>query len=784
VPLLGLIAAVTPAVASQAGTPRLEQVVASSESITVVGPAVATNNAPVPWRIGYALDAPGPYVNASITATADTTQSFAGVTASVPPDWSVSWSSDGTTFTPTPTSATRIARFTNPLLPRRATGRVVPVPPPPDAAIDANSTGDGYVPTILGGRAYMVHHHHDDANNPISCTDLTIKQICPGYPTTLGAYANNAPGAPVVVDGTLWFKINDTQLGLVCIVPATGTSCGRVNLVSRPKYVWEMGLDRSSQPVAIGTKIYLVVDDHQIHCLDVITRLACSGYPKATALVGRIPATANTEYEVGLIDVAVDGNRLYVSFADDMAQPTVRPWNEPVKRGYLHCFDVGSGQPCSNWATPVTVALAANDRNAVAVFFRKDAAGNRTGVCLGSLFSRTCVGLDGTNPTTKATPDGMWGTFNRNNCCSIPYLAAWHEAEGPTRTFHAAGGWWTSAGSGVFCWDWTTDAPCSGNGYTDGLRRNLPPNSGGGPYGFTTVGTCAWGATDSRKVFSFSVADGTPGCKRYTFSVSVRPRSFYCDGNSRPLPWSQARFSDASLVAGTEFTRARMTVVNTSTNTAVAGPVNLLGTNGSVDLSGIPEATNQELRAEVELEAVATNAWDDGVAPKIELLFSGDPIQFCTNPTPSLGCSTNPREVTLSAVTGTNATAARTVPVSGDAGCSGTVTGKVVEDADRNGTITGTDPGIAGLTIVFRRNGTSVATATTSAAGTYTVTLNPPGTYDLDLTLTGTSYTVSVDPDGTLDGRSTVSVPTAGTVTADFGLQAPPGAAITPIGAT
>lgn len=772
-----LIVAVAPVVGSRSGTSALAQAPTVTESVTVDGPAVATNNAAVPWRVGYALDASGPYANATVTATADATQSFAGVTANVPPGWSASWSSDGTTFTGTPSATTRIARFTNPLQPRKATGRVVAVPPPPDSSIDAASTGDGYVPTILGGRAYLVHHHHNDANNPISCTDLTTKQICPGFPRTFGAYAGVAPGAPVAVDGRLWFRINDTQLGLVCI-ETTGASCGRVNLAARPQYQWEMGLERSSPPVAIGSKVYLVADDHNVYCLDTVTATPCTGYPKPTALTAVLNPVAPTTTEVGLIDVAVDGTRLYASFSDDFARPSVAPWGDP-KRGYLHCFDVATGLPCPDWPG---LALAADYRIGPAVFFRKNAAGQRTGVCLGSRQMRHCVGLDGKNSTSLSTPEGMWGTFNVNSCCWISYVPAWYEAEGPTRTFHAAGGYPNDQGSGVFCWDWTTDLPCSENYYTNGLRRGLPPNSNRGPYGFTMVGTCAWGATDDAKIFSFSVVDGTPGCKRYTTSVTARPRSFYCDGQSRPLPWSQARLSDASLTPGTEFTFARMTIVNTETNTPVAGPVNLLNTNGTIDLSAIPEPTNQELRADIELEVVGTTAWNDGTPPKIELLFTGDPIQFCTNPTPTLTCTTNPRQITLNAVTGTNATAARNIPVTADNTCSGTITGTIVEDADRNATITSTDPGIPGLTIVFRRNGTQVATTTTSTTGAYTITLNPPGTYDIEITLTGTTYTVAVDPDSTLDGRTTLAVPTNGTITANFALQTPPGAPITPIG--
>jgi hypothetical protein len=776
--LLCLLVAAGGVVTAQADPARGNPPVTVTEQVTVDAPPTATNNGRLPWRVGYELDASGPVLGATVGGTADAKQSFVGATVTSPPDWTVSWSDGTTTFTPTPSATTRIVRFTNLLLPRRSTGRAVVAPPPPEAVINAPTTGDGYVPTILEGRAYMVHHHHHDVDKPISCTDLTTKLICPDYPTNLGAYANNAPSAPVAVDGKLWFKINDAGLGLVCIDPPTGTSCGRVNLVNRPKSIWDMGLDRSSQPVAIGTKIYLVVDDHNVYCLDASTKLACSGYPKPTALAGSLAALpakdGNNDFagQVGLIDVAVDGNRLYASLADDFAWSIRKP---STPRGYLHCFDVATGQPCTGWSGPVTVVTAAGDRFAFAVFFRKNAAGARTGVCLGSQFSRTCVGLDGTNPTTRPTPEGMWGTFNASNCCWIPYLAAWHEAEGPTRTFHAGGGFDhrpndAGLGSAVFCWDWVTDDPCATNGYTNGLRRGLPPNSPGGPYGFTTVGTCAWGATDRKVLFSFDTTDGNPGCKRQTVSVTVAPERFYCDNATRSLSWSEARLSDASLTPGNEFNAARLSVVNTGTGAVVAGPVELLGTTGVVGLTGIPWSTNKELRVDVDLVAVGTKAWDDNVAPKVELIFDGDPVQFCVDPMVSLTCDTSPREVTLAAVTGTGARAARAVAVASDANCAGTVSGTVVEDTNRNGAIDVADPPIAGISVTIRRNGTTVATTTTSSTGAYTMAIAPPGQYVVQIA--AGSYEVAVDPDGTLDGTTTVTVATAGTVTANFGLRA------------
>jgi hypothetical protein len=748
--------------------------VTHDEELTVSGPTTVTMGDPADWRIGYRSTATTPVADARIVVDLLARQRARTGSVTVPPDWEIEYSNDGgTNYSASPVGTVDVVRVGADLLPSKASGRILSIPPPITTVSTAGTGGDGYAPFIVGSRAYLLHHHTD--GNNIACVDLNTKTLCPGYPKAAGLYLGQMPGVPVLVGNELWYKVNDTDLGLQCLDLTSGNSCGRHDFVDRPQYPWYWGVDRGSQPVTYGGKVYLVADDHRIYCYNPATDADCTGYPKSTALYGVAPtiprvaasgAWAGTAMEVGIIDVALDGSKLYASLATDWSggHDSTGQALSASRKGFLHCFDVATGTACSGWTTPITVSPTGEDFFALPVFFRKNAAGQRSGICLGSRLRRTCADLNRGNVTTKDTVEGMWGV---NKDFSHAYInGALLEAEGATRTyFHRA--WYKNQ---VHCWNWVTDAPCTGDGFVNGLKDNFAPGANGA-YGFTTSGTCGWGATDNQLLVSFDTATGALGCSRQTVSLNVRPQDFYCDSGSHPHTWDRVQLRDVRLARDVEFRSVRVTVRRTDTGAVVAGPVEMIDTVGTVDLAGVSSAAG-ELTVEVDLEAVGTVAWDDSKAPKVELLFDGDPVQTCLGSEVDLACRMNPRTVQVVATTTKTATvASATASVGLHPTCAGIAGGTVRIDADDSGTQTAADPPAVGLPVEISRNGTLVQQTSTDANGRFEFEVSPPGAYRITIPFIGrlSSYGALLDPDtGTADGSATVTVVGGETITANF----------------
>jgi hypothetical protein len=726
------------------------------------------------WAVGYSHDAGVPITGVATTLDLKQWHTAVAGTAKAPPDWSVAYSSDGgVTYSPTPGAGTNMLRVATSLVPSRATGRIAEVPPPISTISTAVTSGDGFAPIIVGTRAYLLHHHLPDASKPLSCIDLVTSTTCAGYPRTAGAYTSMMPGVPVVIDGRLWYRLNDANLGIACFDPVAVAGCGRHDFVDRPQYIHYMGIDRGSQPVAFGTRIFMVADDHKIYCYDTGTAANCPSYPRSTVLAGIAPTIPRAQVgggwdgkgtQVGLIDVALHDSNLYASLSNR--------WANGTEKGWLHCISLTSGAACPGWSSPVEVTPSSGDRWAFAVFFRKNADGERTGVCLGSWKSRTCTNFDGSARVTKATDlgaNGAWGVNNRWGNSFEYIIGALLEAEGPTRTYHHV----TAGDNQVICWDWVTDAPCTGGGFVDGIKSNFAPDANGA-YGFTTYGTCAFGSSDNRVFMAFSTVTGAIGCTSQFATLSVRPSAFYCDGKSHPFSWDRMALRDTVLTAGEQFTSVEATLVDTATGETVLGPVQLIGGTGVVDLGTVP-ASVAELRVDVTMDAVGTAAWTDGSPPRIELLFDGDPVQSCVTTAVAVACAMSPRQVQVVATTAkTGAIGAATASVGLDPSCGGTVTGTVRLDADADGTVTSADPPGVGIPVEVVSGGSVIGTTNTDATGSFSIYVAPPGTYTVRIPLVGRldGYTSIGEGDGTDDGQRAVSVTGGSTVTSDFILRA------------
>ena len=143
----------------------------------------------------------------------------------------------------------------------------------------------------------------------------------------------------------------------------------------------------------------------------------------------------------------------------------VNPATRPIV-----CIDVTTGVACTGWSTPKDFLI----RNIVN---HHDANGVADGVCAVNSTESKCV--TDAAPGTVITA-GPWPIVD-------DYYSVSEEAELGTKTLFATG----LGDSGMACWDWTTNASCTGGRWDafgasrfDGASNPLPQ-----AYGATSDGT-------------------------------------------------------------------------------------------------------------------------------------------------------------------------------------------------------------------------------------------------------------------------------------------------------
>ncbi|MCB0037017.1 MAG: hypothetical protein KDE51_23465, partial [Anaerolineales bacterium] len=578
------------------------------------------------WLLEYENTSGEFLPNAEINNVLSPGQEYIVGSSKAPPGWDVSYSTDnGSTYAATePAIGVTDILFSNQLISPEAGGTLTELPEPLQA-VNQGTGGDGFVPILAGDRIYAIFHHQ---NFKLSCIDRTTNTVCPGYPklvtqqvdaTTYSFIADQSPGGGVFINDLVYMMgyRSDGAFGLLCWDSSTDDLCDTAGYtVMATGYGHGTGWPRAWGPQAIGNEIYLISDNHQIHCFDTSTNTLCSGYPKNSALVGSV-AAGNAG---GLIDMETDAatGRIYGAY-----------------RGYIHCFDTNTDAPCANWSEPVYT----NNSQHNGLFFRKATNGVRNGICVrpwqnsgGSTV--TCYNLDGTTPSTLPT------TFNCGGG-TTGYCGYWQihtDTEVGSKLILSS---WIGNGS-AFCWDWVTNAPCQGAGYVNGVINHVS-NTGQTTleYGAVSDGTCVYSLGDRGLLHTFDPVTGTAPCSAVdsitTPSLRVTPAEFTCDGSVPNFTWNKLEVTDANMTSGVHFTSFQVTILDDSNN-VVLGPVEMIGGNGTLDLSGISNSTTS-IRAQINPTPVNGNpAWQNNNTPKVSITYIGDPIQMCFQTTPVVNC--------------------------------------------------------------------------------------------------------------------------------------------------
>ena len=348
-----------------------------------------------------------------------------------------------------------------------------------------------------------------------------------------------------------------------------------------------------SAPVLVNGQIWIAGATGLLYCFDPNTNASCAGHPNLSNGLG-----ANTNQE---FDIVNHGNLVYVS---------------GVETNTVTCVDVAALGPCAGWPSPVSFGNARNVLN------RHDATGAVTGVCAavgtGSGWNLACAN-DG-NPQAMTTysnfpaPDNDW--------------AFTQEAEFGTRTLMAAGPF----AGGVLCWDWSTNAACTGNGWNNGaLTTDVNHLTLPTAYGVANDGSCGIAYGDAGRVYTVDPAGFSP-CTSLTNGGPARTadlRAQRCDNTVGNATWDKIAVQDTNLAAGTEFQSFVVTVKDAATGAVVAGS-DLIGTNGNLDLSGVDPNAHPSLTFVVNARDVAGDpAWADNIAPHVVLLWHPDAMQGC-----------------------------------------------------------------------------------------------------------------------------------------------------------
>ncbi|WP_236594227.1 DUF7617 domain-containing protein [Saccharothrix sp. 6-C] len=668
----GALVAFAVTVPGAAADPAAAAVSTLTKSVRGVS-SPAGHGATATWVVDYDNNAAAAG-QATITDAIGAGQSYVPGSLDVPPGWSPSWSTDGSTFQATePASGVVAVRAQNPDARPGGTALSGLLTPPVQAATTATG-GDGFTPllhrTPTGAlQAWNIYHHAAPNVAKVVCSDLATGQLCAGGPwpkplnTTPGPLGSGATGDigsgmaqqyfrdPANTSQVLYAAVTPSSVGVGCLDLAAAANCGYWPLMAAggsPSGVYSLaGL------VEVGGNLYGVASTGAVTCWTVATRAACPGQPYAP-IVPPSGDTPSSLYFYGAMTVVA--GKVFASSS--------RP-NTGLQAA-MGCFDPTTAAACAGWAAPRPLGAAGNyTYNAYTAY---STTGAQVGACstmTGSPDVTTCYALDGSAlpapSSVAALPAGVIA-FN-------PEVIT--DPDGHLRSYLAI--WGGPYAGAAVCHDWTTAAACAGlpNPITH------PGVSGGNTrdygYAYDVPTGCMIGLGDAGVLFSMDPLTGSSPCVRSGGQVSLTPGAFYCDGDTDHVQG----YGSARLVGVTpgnvDFGASRVTVVDQDGAT-VATPG--FAPDGSVDLSGVSPTAHPTIAVTTTLVLTSGADFGGGNQPRLVVDFTGDTPQVCFRTTISAACAV--ADVANTA-TGTDATGAFTsntvtVPVAPGAACQPVVT--------------------------------------------------------------------------------------------------------------
>ncbi|RKE17523.1 hypothetical protein [Streptomyces sp. TLI_171] len=682
--LLGL-GGIAPGAAAGPAADTGSGLVKSVQNATHPGAAAAEHGDTLNWTVRYqngtSGDAAASAVITDAIAGAGSAQTYVPGSLQVPPGWTPSWSTDGSTFAATDQgAATTAVRAENPVA--RAVGTEVsplllaPVQPTPQA-----TGGDGFTPilhrTASGEiQSWSIFHHAAPTAPQAVCSSLTTGHPCTGGPwprplnTTPGPLGTGATGnigsplTPQYVQDpghpgqVLYPAVTAAAVGVGCLDLDAQANCGFVALAATGGS--PSSVNNLAGLVQAGGSLYGVATTGQVLCLTLATRTPCAGQPYAPVVAPNhdLPSTPTALYLGALTAV---GDKVFASSSPQAGGSTTA--GPPV----LGCFDTTTRAGCAGWSTPHPAGPTSGYYTYDA-FTAYDTAGHPDGVCTstvgGANVLTTCYGLDGAARTAPATLGALAGnvlTFNPETVTT----------DSGTRSYFPAWGG-TLAGHTV-CHDWTTDAPCAGFP----LPAGHPSANGGATrdygYAYDATTRCLIGLGDAGVLFSLDPATGASPCVHSGAAVTLKPADFYCDGASGHIQgYTRVRLADLDL---THVDLAASKVLVTDPD-GTPVPTPGLAPDGTVDLSGVAFADHPALDVTAQLVLTSSADFTADHHPSLVVEYRGDAPQICFRTTVSADCATTAVTNTATGADATGALTSNTVTtaVAPGAGCQPKVT--------------------------------------------------------------------------------------------------------------
>ncbi|WP_281787110.1 SdrD B-like domain-containing protein [Aurantimicrobium sp. INA4] len=684
-----------------------------------------------------------------------------------PAGWTLSFSTDGTTFTTTAPTTTNgwasvvAVRASGPINSNgadgngyqiatgTATGSAVSLTPASIPSSGVSGT-DGYQAFFDAGRTRVFNLFHHSVGATLDCHVIATGSTCVGFPFNYGGSTEEAAHG-VVVGNTIWAA---SLSGFYCIdisavLANTGNTVGGgsparcfgasalVPGTSSLPLVYFTGASQLGQ--AEETKLYALrtnaVSGAQVYCIDTATRALCS-VPTLDTMISK---GAQADGDVELI-----GQNLYVFVSTDTGQNTV------------NCINVVSGNRCAGWNSNFLAQSSGAYWNQMGKFAQIP---NAQGILRGICYLRNETNITWTDQLWADQPcwnlDGS--TFTPGSI-NLPRLSPgiFRTYGSPvvlgSRLYMSNGNTGTNLGE-ILCYDAAANNGMGGR--CNGAASNaafLPPSLAEN-YTVTPdplIQDCIWVARHTDPVLkTFNILTGQSGCSALspttaTFAGNVIvPRMSCSSGSQQVRSWVSFMLSSAGSGS---FTSAKLTIKNSS-NTVIAGWVDVpLSLNSPLDLSSLSTVDT----GTTPTFSVAFNGITGSITTATAVLKAvGDAPELCTRVTAVYPCpsglgpmSSLPDLATtvgafgtsvLGGVTTTLTSASRNLTVQAPSlgFCTTSISGRA---GDAGGGTSGT--AIPGVTVTLLdssgnpilSNGSPVTT-TTASDGTYTFANLLPNSY-------------------------------------------------------
>lgn len=722
-----------------------------------------------------------------------------------PAGWTLSFSTDGTTFSSTaPTTTNGWAAITAvratgsvnsngsdsngyQIATGTATGTAVNLAPPSTAASVAGSDGYQVFFDANRTRAFNIYHHSSALTASLDCKYIATGATCVGFPFVFGGFTDEASHG-VVVGSTIWAASTN---GFYCIdisavlanttnavgggSPAkcygSGTSGALVQGTNGKWLAFFTGASKLGQ--SAETRLYALdtaaTPNALAYCIDTATRALCNTPTVDTMIPGA--ALVNSFNVENILQIS---DRLYVLQA-----------NQSSEANTINCINLTTSSRCSGWTANYSAATGWSQVGKFADI--PNAAGGSRGVC----YIRITTAVSDT--TSWPCWDSSGNSFTPASI-NLPFLSGgtFYAYGSPvrmgSRLFIGNAAWGDNSGR-ILCYDASVNGGAGGLcNSASGVMTN-PASTMFQNYTVTPdplIADCIWITRHSSPIIStVNIKTQTQGCSSLapttaSFSgTSIVPR-MACQTSSQPIR-NWLSFTITSAGTGT-FTTAKLTVKNSS-GVAIASwtdvPVTL---STALDLSTLsPADTGTTPTFDVAFEGITGSI----TTASAQVRVVGDAPQLCTKVTAVYSCPTGVGPISslansvasvsatgssvLGGVTTTLTPASQTVTVTAPAisTCTSSITGRA---GDAGGGASGS--AISGVSVSLLDSsgnpvlvgGTPVST-TTASDGTYSFTNVLPASYKLRFNEPGSQVLASSTVVSGASGTSTgaVSVMSAAT---------------------